>query len=254
MNGIKKDVKIMIESQQKIICEVMDMKVRIEILESKETIKVDDDLKHQFECFQEELKIEIEKIDNSIKELDAKIDDFNKKKAGKESIEVKQCAYDRRGFCRARLNCKYFHSPEICDEFVAVGVCLQEVCRKRHPLMCHRVFENECEWGMDCKYLHREKIVEAIKNHEMETNDKTNPDSIDISNSEADMIKVSKKDVHDDDTFGDNEEYNDDSEVETIEAIMAKAMAFEELNDEDHDETIDAIMAKARAFVFEDSD
>ena len=107
---------------------------------------------------------------------------------------------------------------------------------------------------MRMEYLHREKIVEAIKSHEMETNDKTKPDSIDISNSEADMIKVSKKDVHDDDTFGDNEEYNDDSEVETIEAIMAKAMAFEELNDEDKDETIDAIMAKARAFVFEDSD
>ena len=91
MNGIKKDIKMMIENQQKIICEVMDMKVRIEILESKETRKVDDDLKLQFDCLQEELKIEIEKIDNSIKELDAKIDDFNKmkEKAGKEIIEDK---------------------------------------------------------------------------------------------------------------------------------------------------------------------
>ena len=35
---------------------------------------------------------------------------------------------------------------------------------------------------------------------------------------------------------------------------MAKAIAFEECNDESEDETIDAIMAKARAFEFEDSD
>jgi glutamyl-tRNA reductase len=87
----------------------------------------------------------------------------------------------------------------------------------------------------------------------MEANDNTKPDSLDISNSEAEMIKVSLKDVDDDDTL-DNEDCNDESEDETIEAIMSKAMAFsfEELNDEDEDETIDAIMAKARAF--KDSD
>ena len=52
----------------------MDMKVRINILESKQSRKVDDDLKLQFECFQEDLKIKIKNIDNSITFLDEKIE------------------------------------------------------------------------------------------------------------------------------------------------------------------------------------
>ena len=36
----------------------------------------------------------------------------------KPTEEVKQCIFERNGFCRERDQCMFFHTEEICDVFL----------------------------------------------------------------------------------------------------------------------------------------
>jgi len=51
---------------------------------------------------------------------------------------------------------------EVCAEFVDNGYCSQLVCCKRHPKYCRYFMQEECFWGQNCKYFHKEQIVTAI--------------------------------------------------------------------------------------------
>ena len=233
-------MNLIIVNQKLVIAEILGMKSRIETLERQDINKnvaidiVVESLLHQKRIIQQKLN----QVDESLFYLNFKLasrnDEMVKPKEAADKKIVKICRFNRTGFCREREKCPYFHGIKVCQEFLDSGVCMKQKCCERHPKRCIYFQRGECEWGSNCKYLHiaNVKIVQT-------------DEELDISNSEAKIVKDSKQDGHDDNTL--------DSD-ETIESIMAKARAFEDDDDDtlDYDETIESIMAKARAF--EDSD
>ena len=106
-----------------------------------------------------------------MKTLDDKIEELNVKEQHKikhiftpntNKNGTVQCRYDQTGFCIQREQCSYFHTSQVCAEFVVNGYCSQLVCCKRRPKYCRNIMQEECFWGQNCKYLHKEQIVTAI--------------------------------------------------------------------------------------------
>lgn len=127
------------------------------------------------------LQSQICQLDKLIEDLNDKIEEFNaKEKSWKETvsetnaaveIETKQCIHDRKGFCKKRRNCPFFHASEICKQFVVIGYCRKSRCRKRHPSTCFNFFQSKCQWGKQCKYLHQEEMVAIIVEYEDDVTD-----------------------------------------------------------------------------------
>ena len=111
-----------------------------------------------------ELEKEKLKVENMIKKIDDNLEDVHKKmhesltKIENISDETqKQCIFDRKGFCREGERCKFFHSQEICSEFIEHRVCTKTICRKRHPKDCRYFNKSICLRGESCKYLHDQR-------------------------------------------------------------------------------------------------
>ena len=127
-----------------VIQEILGMKIRIEVLEKKETNKnvtidfIVADLINQKQTLQKKL----DQVDQSINFLDKKIKEFDTTETVKDiddskdesQRETKQCTYDRRGFCKSKRNCP----------FVVFGECKKSRCIKRHPKTCYAFFESRC--------------------------------------------------------------------------------------------------------------
>ena len=252
-SNIQKDTKAIIENQKIITNEVIEIKRRVITLENKEGL-----ISEFIENVQEQMGLLQEKIDSieaSINILD-KLIDMNTKKENesKEIIETsdnkekaKQCKFDRKGFCYHRERCAYYHASEICDKFVVIGVCSDLKCRKRHPHRCHSFIQSECRWGTDCRYLHREQMIEIIIK-----NDKANEYEGDKDDSE---VNENVNDTDNDDPQTQKIENNECKECtyedKCVPCIML--IAREELNTsygsyEVEELSIEAIMAKAKAF------
>ena len=101
----------------------------------------------------------------------------------------KHCTYDRRGFCKSRRNCPFFHTSIICTEFVVFGECRKSRCLNRHPKTCDTFFESRCQWGNKCAYLHREEMVQIIVEYEKNAQEVVNEDvSEDVSDNDEETI------------------------------------------------------------------
>ena len=114
----------------------------------------------------EKVKIDawIKVIDDNLDDVDKRIEESTKKIENFEvndmRNEIKQCIYDRRGYCRKGINCVYFHSEEICIDYVEKSICSRVCCRKRHPHPCRYFLRGNCRRGESCSYLHSQKGLE----------------------------------------------------------------------------------------------
>ena len=63
----------------------------------------------------EEFEIKIKASENVIEKLNNVADSV---KNNSDENEIKQCMYDRKGFCREQTNCKFFHATQICEIYL----------------------------------------------------------------------------------------------------------------------------------------
>ena len=103
------------------------------------------------------------KLENMIKKIDDNLEDVHKKiyesltKIGNMSDETqKQRIFDRKEVERKK-DAIYFHSQEICSEFIEHRVCTKTICRKRHPKDCRYFNKSICLRGESYKYLHDQR-------------------------------------------------------------------------------------------------
>ena len=266
MKGIKENLKIIIENQEKIITEVLDIKRRVNIIEKARGFR-EDVIIEKIEEQKEILLEKIDTIDMSIKLIDKMLHSENKPKevdANEENdtVKLKQCRYNRKGYCKMKDECPFYHSSAICVNFVVFGVCSEPSCLERHPQTCYNFLQSECRWGKRCKYLHREQMIQIII-----ANDKANENSEKEYSNEGkivDQINIERKDE-----FNQIKCKECTKESECIDCIMKKALSddflkcddcttenacaeCEVINGEYLEESIESIMAKAKAFEDED--
>ena len=145
-----------------VIPEILLMKTRIEAFERYEINK-----NSALDIIVSDLINQKINVQNKLNEVDKSIIHINVKlREAKEphKVEVKKadaktndkiCKFNRFGFCRERQSCLYFHAMKVCEDFFNSGVCTQQSCRERHPRRCTYFDSGECQWGSQCKYLHK---------------------------------------------------------------------------------------------------
>ena len=103
----------------------------------------------------------MKQIDDNINNVNQKIDASMKRieqiKKEEKETDIKQCIYDRKGYCKEEENCKFFHAQEICREYIENKICTIKSCRKRHPQHCRYFYGSICRRGDSCRYLHDNK-------------------------------------------------------------------------------------------------
>ena len=184
-NFILKSIETLQKKQQIIIKEVMKIndafkntieKMRNEKEEEKSAVDIKleefDKRSERFETALNNNEAEIAKIvtekenlHTAIKEIDEKIHEHKEKidmslqkiedlKTEKNESEIKQCIFDRKGYCNREDNCNFYHSQEICTNYLESGVCNKTSCRQRHPRQCRYFLRGVCSRGEFCKFLH----------------------------------------------------------------------------------------------------
>ena len=108
---------------------------------------------------------QIDQIDKNLEEIKIKIDSSEKlvealkKEKAKQNetinLNIKQCVYYRRGYCREKEKCNFYHSNEICEIYLSNKVCWKEVCRKRHPKPYRYNQRGIFYRGESCQYLQK---------------------------------------------------------------------------------------------------
>ena len=91
------------------------------------------------------------------------------------------CRFFKFGFCKFKLQCRYKHVTEVCDD----KKCIPKTCQKRHPRMC-KYFVNygSCKLGTTCAYAHKIQRNEEIGRLEQKLEELTK-----IINGKDDVIK-----------------------------------------------------------------
>ena len=123
----------------------------------------------------EDVKDQQSKIDVLIGKIDDKLDNLNQRIVETVSnienlerkeieSEKKQCIHDRKGYCKNGNSCPFFHTNEICKEYIVNKICTKLQCRKRHPQRCRYFLKTICRRGDTCRYLHI-KPTETEKCH-----------------------------------------------------------------------------------------
>ena len=80
-------------------------------------------------------------LNEMMKQIDANIDNINDKihesinkietlENNENEVEIKQCIYDRKGYCKMEDKCSYYHSEEICPDYIEKNICTEKQCRK----------------------------------------------------------------------------------------------------------------------------
>ena len=95
--------------------------------------------------------------------------------------------------------------------FFNSDLCTKQSCRERHPRRCKYFDRGECQWGSQCKYLH--KGTNSIQRDEEEE------ESIESIMAKARAFELEESFLDEDDSY----KYDEES----IESIMEKAKAFE---------------------------
>ena len=107
---------------------------------------------------------QIRQIDKNLEEIETKLGEsmnvveelkmMTTKKDIEENHNVKECAFNRKGYCREKENCNFYHSDKICEIYLKNGVCWRARCRQRHPRPCRYFQRGNCYRGESCQYLH----------------------------------------------------------------------------------------------------
>ena len=110
---------------------------------------------------------EMTMVNDAIKKFDDEIKEIEKRHGNEEPAnqnEVKQCRFDKYGFCREGMEkCNFFHSPDTCGPYLEKGYCNKLVCRKRHPKRCIYFDQGYCKRNNECRYLHKSQVVNKCK-------------------------------------------------------------------------------------------
>ena len=72
--------------------------------------------------------------------------------------EKRKCRYDNRGYCKHKNMCLYYHSGQVCEQFLRDRKCeTGKSCQHRHPIDCRYWLRADggCTHGEACRYLHR---------------------------------------------------------------------------------------------------
>ena len=127
-----------------LIIEKIDTLTRdIESLKTKET-NLSDDVNH--------LEAERTKVTDKLIEIDNVILQLKENVIEEKQVERKQCKYDRQGYCKESESCPFYHTNEMCEDYIRLGICYKETCRLRHPKPCR--YRDQCYRGKVCRYLH----------------------------------------------------------------------------------------------------
>ena len=85
---------------------------------------------------------------------------------------VRKCRHHNRGYCKFGDNCIFFHSNDVCQDFLESGICRARECGKRHPKDCRYWKRKEgCRRNDLCRYLHNESKRYYVTNEITTTND-----------------------------------------------------------------------------------
>jgi hypothetical protein len=76
------------------------------------------------------------------------------------------CKFHQRGHCKFGVNCRHFHSKNICPKLH----CEDSSCRDRHPAKCvYHLRFGHCRFGSGCSYFHgsveTDDSVQSLKNN-----------------------------------------------------------------------------------------
>ena len=139
----------------------------------KEEIKLSDDVTN-LETEQRHVADKIGLIDDTLEGIKAEIEVLQKhiendnsarnniQDEPKEIDDRKHCRYNRRGYCRQQEGCPYYHTNEVCEAYVATGICCRQNCRLRHPKICR--YGTQCYRGKRCQYLHYNSPCQRCEN------------------------------------------------------------------------------------------
>ena len=98
----------------------------------------------------------IKRIDNEILRFqnDEAEADAEKKEASKGETAAKMCKYYNRGHCKYKLECRFKHPEEICENYLGGKKCYEKACKSRHPKVCKWWQDKEGCKRNNCDYLH----------------------------------------------------------------------------------------------------
>ena len=71
-----------------------------------------------------------ENLKSALENVSVKVqnDAENEKMDGQAKESKRKCRYFNRGYCKYGMNCKFFHSQVICNEYVEEGRCQTPGC------------------------------------------------------------------------------------------------------------------------------
>ena len=144
--NLEKTVEENIESIAEI--ESKSLAITLKLQQINESLKkINDEIK---ECEKKE-EIKLDKTDN-----DNTVENEN---ISRNEKEIKQCKFDRAGYCNlGKDKCNFLHVEETCSFFIKNGYCNKIACKKRHPKNCYFFEQGFCKWAEDCRYNHRQGI------------------------------------------------------------------------------------------------
>ena len=123
-----------------------------------------------------EITLKLEKINESLKKINDEIHEFEKKEElnldetdtentvdnkdkSINELEIKQCKFDRVGYCKQEKDkCNFLHIEETCSFYIENDYCNKVSCKKRHPKKCYFFGKGFCKWAESCRYNHRQSI------------------------------------------------------------------------------------------------
>ena len=105
----------------------------------------------------EKINLEIAELENKKNYGEVVVDfDTTDSDNKKEQTDIKQCRFDRVGFCyKGKDECEFLHVEETCEIYLENGYCNKVKCVKRHPRKCFYCERGYCRNEEDCRYLHR---------------------------------------------------------------------------------------------------
>ena len=143
-----------------------------------------------------------------------KVQDNDKRETQKtRATKLRKCRYFNRGFCKYGVNCKFYHSPDICNDYLEEGICRKNYCTERHPKVCKYWGGNQNGCSRDsstCQYLHvviGKDADSKDKNGTLNMNDEGHNEDVNVScdqcvcasNKKHDLVAQTKslhRDVH----------------------------------------------------------
>ena len=161
-----------------------------------------------------------------------------------------RCRYYNKGYCKQGQQCTFLHPSDICDEHLCSGSCSKgQSCQPIHPRKCKHWLNGKCWRGDMCAYLHkREDLKKHADKENISATDISKPENlvdhnVDVTNKSYDINDEVVSEIHQNfEVLDNNENYdadtsNDYCADESIDTIMAKAMAFDDPTESESEDT-----------------